>query len=114
MKSPFSTVSREKRTAPIANLSVRVPSANVPCGRKYISVTESDLGMKQCPVLEFCRFFNNILENMPSISESLKEQYCLGDNSDCARYIILNEIGGENLPDDVFPHQKDKGSPPAG
>ena len=64
--------------------------------------------MNKCPVLEKCRFFNDIVENMPSISESLKEQYCLGDNTECARFRIFTAIGKEHLPDDVFPHEMDK------
>jgi UTP-glucose-1-phosphate uridylyltransferase len=66
------------------------------------------MGMNKCPVLEQCRFFNNVLENMPAISESLMEQYCLGDNTECARFFIFDEIGKEHLPDDVFPHEMEK------
>jgi hypothetical protein len=62
----------------------------------------------KCPVLEVCRFFNDIIENVPSISETLKKQYCLGDNSECARFRIFREIGKEHLPDDVFPHEMEK------
>ena len=64
--------------------------------------------MKKCPVLENCRFFNDIIENMPSISGSLKERYCLGNNTECARFRIFTEIGKEHLPYDVFPHEMDK------
>lgn len=59
----------------------------------------------KCPLLRECRFFNDIIENMPSISESLKAQYCLGRNSECARFLIFTEIGRDHLPDDVFPHE---------
>jgi len=64
--------------------------------------------MNKCPVLEQCRFFNNIIEDVPSISEALKEQYCLCDHSGCARFFIFREIGKEHLPDDVFPHEMEK------
>jgi hypothetical protein len=64
--------------------------------------------MNKCQVLEDCRFFNDIIENVPSISEALKKQYCLADNSECARFRIFREIGKEHLPDDVFPHEMDK------
>ena len=64
--------------------------------------------MNKCLLLTECRFFNDIIENMPSISEVLKDQYCLGDNTECARHVIFTEIGKEHLPDDVFPHELDK------
>ena len=64
--------------------------------------------MTTCPVLKQCRFFNDIIEDVPSISETLKNEYCLGDNSQCARYLIFLAIGKEHLPDDVFPHEVDK------
>jgi UTP-glucose-1-phosphate uridylyltransferase len=64
--------------------------------------------MKKCPLLEECRFFNDIIENVPSVSARLKEQYCLGDNSTCARLLVSAEIGKEHLPDDVFPHEMEK------
>ena len=68
-----------------------------------------DVGaMSDCPVLASCRFFNDVIENMPAISESLKERYCLCDNSGCARFFIFSALGKQHLPDDVFPHEMAK------
>lgn len=62
----------------------------------------------RCPLLNECRFFNDIIENMPSISASLKARYCLSDSKGCARFLIFEKIGKEHVPDDVFPHELEK------
>ena len=37
----------------------------------------------------------------------IKKKYCLGDNTECARYIVFKKIGKANVPADLFPNQKD-------
>ena len=64
--------------------------------------------MSECLLLKECRFFNDIIENIPSVSESLKNEYCLGDHTTCARFLIFKAIGKEYLPDEVFPHEAQK------
>ncbi len=61
--------------------------------------------MVTCKCTKTCPFFKGELENMPSISEMLKNRYCKGDFSKCARYIIMKEIGRERVPTDCFPNQ---------
>ncbi|MFH0924719.1 MAG: hypothetical protein V1872_03665 [bacterium] len=64
--------------------------------------------MAECECLATCPFFNDKMANRPVTSEIYKEDYCKGDNSDCARYMIFKIFGGLKVPSDLFPNQKDK------
>ena len=57
--------------------------------------------MAECEKLEKCPFFNNQLQDMPAVSGLLKQMYCLGDKSQCARYEI--SAAGFAVPADLFP-----------
>jgi methyl-accepting chemotaxis protein len=59
--------------------------------------------MPNCEKLEKCPFFADRLANMPTIAEVLKKQYCLGDKTTCARYIV--SLAGKPVPSDLFPNQ---------
>ncbi|MDD3626256.1 MAG: hypothetical protein PHV06_02940 [bacterium] len=63
--------------------------------------------MANCECLAKCPFFNDQMMNMPNMATSIKEKYCKGDNSDCARYMVFKTIGREKVPGNLFPHQKD-------
>lgn len=58
--------------------------------------------MADCEKLKACPFFNNQLANMPSVSNLLKETYCLGDQENCARYQVSS--AGKAVPADLFPN----------
>lgn len=64
--------------------------------------------MAECEVLTTCLFFNEKMADMPGTVSGLKKQYCQGDNSACARYMVLKALGKSKVPDDLFPHQKDR------
>lgn len=64
--------------------------------------------MGKCICLNGCPFFNDNMAGMPSMSESLKEKYCLGDNSKCARFMVFSAKGKGAVPADLFPHQKER------
>jgi hypothetical protein len=36
-------------------------------------------------------------------AETHQQEYCLKDNSKCARYIVFEELGSESVPDDLLP-----------
>jgi hypothetical protein len=63
--------------------------------------------MADCECLPKCPFFHDKMENMPSMAEMLKERYCKGDWSACARHQIFETLGRENVPSDLFPNQQD-------
>ena len=61
--------------------------------------------MKKCRRLEKCPFFNDIMSNMPAESEEIKQKYCFDQSEHCARKIIADKFGPENVPDDLFPNE---------
>lgn len=57
--------------------------------------------MAECEKLSQCPFFNDHLQNMPAVSGLLKQTYCLGDRTQCARYLVSD--AGLPVPLDLFP-----------
>lgn len=64
--------------------------------------------MSDCELLDICKFFNEFLPSMKSVARTLKESYCLGDNSECARFLVYKELGVEAVPKDLFPNDLEK------
>jgi hypothetical protein len=64
--------------------------------------------MAECEVLSICPFFNEMIPDIPAVTEGLKMIYCLGDNSECARHMIIKELGAEGVPRTMFPNEQDK------
>ena len=60
--------------------------------------------MAVCECLSDCTFFDR-MANMPVTAQLTKEQYCLKDNSRCARYKIFKALGRECVPADLFPSE---------
>lgn len=58
-----------------------------------------------CPSLAGCPFFNG---RMPAVEAAQKNQFCLGDNSSCARFMVAKALGKDNVPSRLYPHQKEK------
>lgn len=58
--------------------------------------------MQRCEKLVKCPFFHETLPSMPSMAEALKNKYCLGDNSGCARFLVSK--AGKPVPPDLFPN----------
>ncbi len=64
--------------------------------------------MSDCPCLPGCAFFNNKMADMPVMAESMKKRYCKGDNSLCARFMVFQAKGRENVPSDLFPNNVER------
>jgi hypothetical protein len=64
--------------------------------------------MADCELISKCIFFNEKMNGMPSTSDLLKKQYCLADNSECARYVVFKALGREKVPADLFPHNTER------
>jgi hypothetical protein len=62
------------------------------------------LKVTECELLAGCIFFNNKMKNYPETAEYLKNKYCLGDNQECARYMVLKALGKEKVPADLYPN----------
>ena len=61
--------------------------------------------MAECVYLEKCVFFNTSIENMPAVSGFLKTRYCRDQFETCARYILRQAEGPENVPVDMYPNE---------
>lgn len=60
--------------------------------------------MSTCQLTPNCIFFNDRMADMPSMSEIYKNRYCRGDRSACARFIVFQSLGRENVPADLYPN----------
>ena len=47
---------------------------------------------------------------MPDMGDLMKEKYCKGDNSICARHMVFKALGRTAVPDNLFPLEKGKGA----
>lgn len=61
--------------------------------------------MADCELLAGCIFFNDKMEKKTVLVKSLKEMYCLGDNSKCARFMVFKALGRPAVPPDLFPNE---------
>lgn len=57
-----------------------------------------------CERFAKCPFFTGVLQGMPKTSKLLKEMYCQGEHSACARYLVA--VAGLPIPDDLFPNEE--------
>lgn len=64
--------------------------------------------MSDCECLGGCAFFHDKMENMPSMSEILKDRYCKGDWMACARHQVFEKFGRDAVPGDLFPNQTER------
>lgn len=64
--------------------------------------------MSDCELLPKCVFYNDNMSDMPTTSESMKKQYCTGDNTSCARFMVFKALGREAVPANLFPNNTDK------
>jgi hypothetical protein len=64
----------------------------------------------ECECLSECLFFNDKMEDMSmsSLASVYKKTYCFGDNSTCARHVVLVALGRERVPADMFPNEHDR------
>jgi len=64
--------------------------------------------MNECICLPKCIFFNDKMAEMPVTAERVKNHYCLGNNAECARFIVFNALGRELVPPDLFPQNVER------
>lgn len=60
-----------------------------------------------CIKLKTCLFFNDKLPMEHGLGGIYKKKYCLGDNTRCARYIVVEKLGPDHVPDNLFPSMID-------
>jgi hypothetical protein len=59
--------------------------------------------MPDCKYLKKCPFFNDMLRNMPTASDTIKRIYCRWSYKKCARFMVAETLGPKNIPQDLFP-----------
>ncbi|MBN1555463.1 MAG: hypothetical protein JXA11_12015 [Phycisphaerae bacterium] len=64
--------------------------------------------MNQCEYMENCPFFNEKLGALPGLVHMLKKQYCLLVKTRCARYRVVQALGREHVPRDLFPNDAER------
>jgi hypothetical protein len=64
--------------------------------------------MAECVCLSGCPFFNDRMKGLEAVKDSMKKRYCLGDSSNCARYMIFKSLGKEKVPADLVPNQTER------
>ena len=62
----------------------------------------------ECEMLNNCPFYNDKMDIESGLGRMYKRRYCKGDKMQCARYMVLNELGREFVPTDLFPNMHDK------
>ena len=64
--------------------------------------------MADCTCLAECPFFNDKMANMPKVAEMVKNKFCRGDNTECARHMVFLALGKEKVPGNLFPRHTDR------
>jgi len=64
--------------------------------------------MADCEMIVKCLFFNDKMTSKPGTAAIMKQKYCQGNNSDCARYVVCKALGRERVPSDLYPIQIDR------
>ncbi len=62
--------------------------------------------MAECDKIGTCAFISTQLGAMPAFAEMLKNRYCLGDCSECARHMLAQK--GVAVPFDLFPDDHER------
>ncbi|HHU69569.1 MAG TPA: hypothetical protein GXZ31_04610 [Thermoanaerobacterales bacterium] len=62
----------------------------------------------KCENLRGCIFYNDKMDIESGLGQLYKRKYCEGDKTLCARYIVANEIGKENVPADLYPNMHER------
>jgi hypothetical protein len=57
-----------------------------------------------CEKLKGCPFYNNKMDIESSLGKMYRRQYCEGDKTQCARYMVLMELGEGLVPADLYPN----------
>ena len=63
--------------------------------------------MTRCEFTDTCTFFIDEVGYSPELNEAMKRQFCLEDNSKCARRLAIEIVGRENVSDEMLPTDED-------
>jgi hypothetical protein len=71
-------------------------------------MAQEDWDMAECKLLGKCSFIAKEMSEMPLTAKLVRERYCIGNSTACARNIIGDKIGNNHVPDDMSPSELDK------
>lgn len=62
--------------------------------------------MPECECLKNCPYFESgPASEISAVGKMRREEYCQGDYSKCARYMVFKALGREKVPRDLLPFQ---------
>ena len=61
----------------------------------------------KCQFITNCPFMKHNEKEMPGLVSRLKEEYCLRDNTHCARKLVRDILGPESVPPLMMPNQNE-------
>ena len=64
--------------------------------------------MQECELIDSCPFYHYQLKGDEEQINIMKEKYCQKNNLNCARYMVFMALGRESMPNELFPHQKER------
>lgn len=64
--------------------------------------------MADCELLAGCLFFNDKMPMESGLGALFKKNYCQGDNSKCARFMVANTLGRAKVPTSLYPNMFDE------
>lgn len=64
--------------------------------------------MQECELIDSCPFYHYQLKCDEEQINIMKEKYCQKNNLNCARYMVFMALGRESIPNELFPHQKER------
>jgi hypothetical protein len=59
----------------------------------------------KCELVGYCPFFRDQMAEMPRSTRITMEIFCREEYEKCARHIVFEECGSENVPIDLFPSE---------
>lgn len=59
--------------------------------------------MDRCEFQLSCSFYNDLKERSPAILKTIREDYCEGSYSECARFMVSSAHGPELVSKYLFP-----------
>ena len=64
--------------------------------------------MADCELLKGCLFFNDKMPEETGLGALYKKNYCQGDNSKCARFVVAKALGREKVPTNLYPNMLER------
>ncbi len=62
--------------------------------------------MSDCECLPGCAFFNDRMKDNDGLGAIYKQNYCRGNNLECARYQVFKALGKTAVPVDLYPNMR--------